>query len=226
MNILSNGVATHDGDDIVNPWILERGLCYDMMVRPSILPLIAPGDWVVDGGAAIGDHTCAYLEAVGPLGKVFAFEPGRNAFECLVYNCPSAVAINRFLYNERTSLYLCLSRQNMGGSHTMYSQPPEGVEYDGPIETVVLDDYGLRRLDMLKLDIEGFEYFALLGAENTIMRCRPKIILEMNSAISARVGTSAKDIYGLLSKWNYRHYTISGNTEQFCSNCDIACIPL
>lgn len=224
MIILPNGVATHDSD-AVNQWMVERGLCYDQMVRPSIVPLISPGDWVVDGGAAVGDHTIAYLEAVGPSGKVFAFEPGSEAFKCLKHNCPSAVAVNQMLWHERTSLYLCLSSHNMGGSHFSFS-PQDGVACEGPIQTTVLDDMNLDRLDLLKLDVEGAEYYALLGAEKTIIKFRPKIVLEMNSNIAIRAGYTKREIYDLLRKWNYRHYSISGGAEQECGDCDIVAIPL
>lgn len=224
MHILPNGVATTGADDAVNQWIIERGLCYDQMVLPSIVPLLKPGDWVVDGGAAIGDHTIAYMNAVGDTGRVFAFEPGTEAFACLIHNCPHAIRTRAILWHERTSLYLCLSRGNMGGSYVTAQKPD--TEHEGPISTVVLDDLGLERLNLLKLDIEGGEYFALLGAEKTILRCRPIIVLEMNSAIAVRAGYTGRDIYDLLTKWNYRHYSISGNTEQYCTNCDIVAIPL
>lgn len=224
MTILPNGVAVCDGDATV-PWILERGLCYDQMVKPSIVPLLKPGDWVVDGGASIGDHTSAYLEAVGPTGKVFSFEPGSEAFKCLKHNCPGAIAINRMLWHEQVSMYLMLSNGAMGGSYFSFAVPDNGVPSEGPIQSVVLDDYGLDKLDLFKLDMEGAELYALLGAELTITRCRPKLVLEMNSAIAARAGYSGKDIYDLLAKWNYRHYSISGASEQNCTNCDIVAIP-
>lgn len=225
MIILPNGVATHDYD-LINDWMAERGLCYDMMVRPSIIPLLKQGDWVVDGGAAVGDHTVAYLEAVGPTGKVFAFEPGSEAFKCLQHNCPNAVAINKMLWHQRTSLYLCLTDTNMGGSYASHVPPESGIRYEGPIYTVVLDDMNLERLDLLKLDLEGSELYALLGAEKTITKFRPKIILEMNSSMAERSGYTKQDIYDLLRKWNYMHYSISGGTEPECGDCDIAAIPL
>lgn len=226
MKILSNGVAICDGD-ATEPWILERGLCYDQMVMPSIVPLLSQGDWVVDGGASVGDHTSAYLGAVGRSGKVFAFEPGAESFQCLKRNCPHAITINRMLWHDRgISMYLMLSTGAMGGSHFSLEEPEQGVPYDGPIKSVVLDDYGLDRLDLFKLDMEGAEYYALLGAEQTILRCRPKLVLEMNSAIAERAGYTGKHIYDLLAKWNYRHYSISGATEQYCTNCDIVAIPL
>lgn len=225
MTILPNGVATHDSD-LINSWMAERGLCYDMMVMPSIVPLIKQGDWVVDGGAAVGDHTVAYLRAVGPSGKVFAFEPSAESFKCLQYNCPSAIAINQLLWNERTSLYLCMVDFNMGGSYAAKLPPEPGIKYEGPIQTVVLDDMNLERLDLMKLDLEGSELNALLGAERTITKFRPKIILEMNSAIARRAGYTKREIYDLLRKWNYHHYSISGGTEHECGDCDIAAIPL
>jgi FkbM family methyltransferase len=224
MTILPNGVAVCDGDATA-PWIMERGLCYDQMVKPSIVPLLKPGDWVVDGGASIGDHTSAYLEAVGPTGKVFAFEPGSESFQCLKLNCPAAITINRMLWHERVSMWLMLSRGAMGGSHFSFAIPSASEPHDGPVQSVVLDDYDLDRLNLFKLDMEGAEYYALLGAEQTIIRCRPKLVLEMNSAIAARAGYTGKDIYDLLEKWNYRHYSISGAKEPYCTNCDIVAIP-
>lgn len=225
MTILPNGVAVPDGDAIA-PWIMERGLCYDQMVKPSIVPLLKPGDWVVDGGASVGDHTSAYLDAVGPTGKVFSFEPCSESFKCLKHNCPSAIAINRMLWNERVSMYLLLSTGAMGGSHFSFAKPSESQPHDGPVQSVLLDDYGLDSLDLFKLDMEGAEYYALLGAEQTILRCRPKLVIEMNSSIANRAGYTGEHIYELLAKWRYRHYSISGAPEQRCTNCDIVAIPL
>lgn len=52
------------------------------------------------------------------------------------------------------------------------------VDGEGDIPLKRLDDYLLRDIDFIKLDCEGYELFALRGAEQTLIRCRPCVIVE------------------------------------------------
>ncbi len=80
-------IAVIEFDSHISSWVEEAGrLCHDSMVHESILPLIKEGDWVVDAGAYIGDHTIAYAEKVGSRGRVIAFEINPPALECLKHN--------------------------------------------------------------------------------------------------------------------------------------------
>ena len=49
------------------------------------------------------------------------------------------------------------------------------------INTKKLDDFSFDRIDILKIDVEGFELEVLKGSEKTIKRLKPKIILETHS---------------------------------------------
>ena len=46
---------------------------------------------------------------------------------------------------------------------------------------ITLDSYSFKRVDLLKIDVEGFELDVLLGAENTIRQFKPRIIIETHS---------------------------------------------
>lgn len=50
-----------------------------------------------------------------------------------------------------------------------------------PITT--LDSYNLPRIDLLKIDVEGYEIHVLKGAEETLLRCKPVVIFEEKNDI-------------------------------------------
>jgi FkbM family methyltransferase len=227
MMLLPDGTAVLDGDDPLSGFVRERGLCCDLMVRASIMPHLKPGDWVVDGGAANGDHTIGYLEAVGPSGRVFAFEPFPELFKCLKHNCPTAVAYEFILWNKRTQLFLHVSEKNGSAGWVSESDVPtaSGDHVYGPIHTVVLDELLFQKLDLVKLDLEGAGFFALQGMAETVNRLRPKLVLEMDPGLHARYGLTHRDIYDLLKSWNYDHRSICGNPDPECEACDILCWP-
>jgi FkbM family methyltransferase len=177
LKILQNNIAVLDYPDDLSEIIENIGSLesQDGPCRENIA-LIKQGDWVVDGGAALGDHTAAYIQRVGASGRVFAFEPHPDYFECLKYNCPQAVLFNCCLSNRTgTTKFLKNSGRNQGASMSFQTT---GVD----VCCMALDDLKLERLDLFKLDVEGSELHALLGATETICRCGPKIQIEYNPA--------------------------------------------
>jgi len=65
-----------------------------------------------------------------------------------------------------------------------------------------VDSLGLSDLDLLQLDIEGYEYHALFGAIETLIRCRPVVQVEMRG-FSARYYAGDDDILRLLARLGY-----------------------
>ncbi len=51
-----------------------------------------------------------------------------------------------------------------------------------------LDYYGLSDVDFIKIDNEGFEYYVLRGAIQTLVRCRPVVIVEQKPGMASRHG--------------------------------------
>ncbi len=164
---------------------------------------------MVDAGAAIGDHTIAYLNKVGPTGTVYAFEPHLGMFRCLQYNCPLAISYTFALGDERKMMPLHEDSQNAGGSFLSYANEIHvPAAYDIPV--IRLDDFGLDALHFFKLDIEGMELQALKGAENTVKAHRPIIVLEANPDCLLRQNTSVQEIQTLLSDWGYSSSVLLG----------------
>lgn len=213
VKILDNGIAVIEGDTHISRWVEEEGrLDHDQNSLPIILEHIKEGDWVVDGGAFIGDHTRAYLDRVKNSGRVFAFEPNPKAFECLVHNCPEA-RCEPFGLSDLDGGAGMLENENSGASKLVNGDS---------VMLVRLDDYKLPKLDFLKLDVEGYELKALRGAEETIDIHRPVMWIEINKGALNDQGVEPKDVIKFALDYGYEviPYPDEGGPQY-----DILCIP-
>lgn len=197
-------IAVLENDTHLSKWVEECGdLCHDPMVRQKIVPMLKPGDVVVDVGANIGDHTIAYAEAVGPTGKVHAFEPQGKAFACLVLNTGEFPYVLPYYYglSDRAGLeFMHIESGNQGASYITASRNPELY----PTLVIPLDFLNLPQLDFMKIDVEGYESNVLDGAICTIERHRPIVLCELNRRLLARTGTTPKQIVHFFEHRGYR----------------------
>ncbi len=209
MQILSNNVAILEDDEALSRYVKEAGKLIpstDVALTEN-LKYINKGDWVVDGGAALGDHTAAYIERVGPIGAVFAFEPNPRYVECLKHNCSNA---NIFPCGLSDSTGPCRMNIGVGGNTGAGAITP-----DGEVESRMmrLDDLSLARLDFLKLDVEGYELKALLGGSETVRRCKPIIQMEWNIPAMLRAGVQPASVEDWLLNAGYRFRFFNGTRE-------------
>jgi len=138
---------------------------------------VKPGDWVLDVGANIGHYTHRLSDLVGAEGRVVAIEPMPLTFELLSAN------VARFNHQNVTLINVAAS----SAAGVVRMELPQGNFYrasvSGKGSHVVLaipaDSLGLeQRITLVKLDVEGHEYDALLGMRNLIARHRPTLIVE------------------------------------------------
>lgn len=71
------------------------------------------------------------------------------------------------------------------------------------VEVKTLDSYNFQEVDIIKMDIEGWELYALQGAEDTINRCRPIIQIEIMDSSCRRAGYTSNDIVKWFNAHNY-----------------------
>jgi hypothetical protein len=77
------------------------------------------------------------------------------------------------------------------------------VSGKGNIPTLKIDDLNLDECDFIQLDIEGFEYQALLGGIETIKKYYPVICVEWHKDWAGRYGNTFENMNGLLSDLGY-----------------------
>ncbi len=139
---------------------------------------LRPGMTILDIGANIGYYSLLFSKLVGDSGRVYAFEPAPQNFSLLERNLArnhrrNVIALNQAVGNRSGQSFLYLSGDNHG-DHQAY---PSGDERPAvPIALGRVDDCVVGLVDLVKLDIQGFEAHALAGMEATIA-ANPNLIL-------------------------------------------------
>lgn len=137
---------------------------------------------IIDGGANVGDYSLLVHQII-PDCKIYSFEPVESTFQKLMENKKdhsNIIPIKKGLFKEN-----CSSEINfyISDEHSsLYDIPglPYGSDHKQIIDLVRGDDFikenKLDRIDLLKLDIEGAEYDALIGFEDGIKSGKIKAI--------------------------------------------------
>lgn len=192
---ISSGEWVVAGDTHLGLWAKQRGT---IVTDPSLFrwlkPYLKGVEVVFDLGANIGDHSRQYLDWGM---RVVAFEPNPLTYECLAKNCPEALCM-KVAASDTAGVATFASLDNVGASR---------IAAGGEIQvvTIALDDiHGLPEPDYLKIDIEGFEVFALRGMLKTLQRCRPIVLIEINEGALAANGHNANDIFRIFSDLGYK----------------------
>ena len=151
----------------------------DRVERLLLRKILFPGAVAVDAGANIGIYSQFLARCVGPAGAVHSFEPSPENFMRLrsatrklpnVHVCQAAVG-------ERSGKAMLYLSDKLNVDHRAY--PTEGDARRAlQIEMMALDDYFKpgQRVDLIKIDIQGYELHALQGAKR-ILEENPEIKL-------------------------------------------------
>lgn len=173
--------------------------------------LISPGDVVIDIGANIGAHTLPFAQLVGDTGRVVAFEPTLWALQKLKTN----IALNPHLAPRIESVQAMLTASESAAVPAeLYSSWPlwersalhplhsgQLMSTSGAASTTLdaaISERALPRVDFIKLDVDGNEFDVLRGAQATLRRFRPKILMEFSPCLHS--GTTFDDLIDLMNR--------------------------
>ena len=154
---------------------------------------------VLDVGGHYGSWAVGF--ATHGFNEVHSFEPVKEIFDVLEQN--AAHYNNIKIYNHGASF--CLEyvdfekgKDNSGQGHVSTTQNK------GDILLKAIDSFNFKDVDLIKFDVEGYEYFALMGAFETIERCKPLLCFEFNG-LSERYGKTDIEV---IEKLNGIGYTL------------------
>lgn len=174
-------VPTDDED--VGRHLMEQRT-YEPHVTAVLRERLRPGMNVLDVGANIGYFTMLCAAAVGPGGRVTAVEPNEECARILEASRRENRFDNVVVVQAAAGRELGLLVLNRAYSNAMTRPLPDEVSAlleAHSVPSVRLDDV-LRgqRVDIVKIDVEGAEYGALLGLTETMKRWHPTIVSEFS----------------------------------------------
>lgn len=195
---------------------------FERITESLYAKVVQPGDTVVDGGAHTGRHALPLARLVGSEGVVMAFEPLPMAADRLQQLVAAAQLDRRFqlrreaLSSEpgRGSFYFVHNMPEFSGlkSREYVDFVPEQSEIQVQVTTI---DDALRgagwpaNVSFIKLDLEGGEFRALQGAEQTLRRYGPCCVFE-NGLNASADGYDAPEFFAFFRQLDYGLYDILG----------------
>jgi FkbM family methyltransferase len=167
--------------------------------------VIHRGDVVMDGGAHLGVFTRLALWRGAK--RVIAFEPQADIIACLERTFAPEIAsgqvtlVAKAIWRQAGTLEFAGSGQSFHARGSQPGQPAGADVVRMPATTIdeTVEALGLDRVDFIKMDIEGAEREALLGASRTIALFKPALVVcayhrpDDAQAIPAAVGEIRKD---------------------------------
>lgn len=192
---------------------------------------LTPGMRMVDVGANIGLYSILGSSRVGDTGRIWAFEPSRESFDRLVRNlqlnnCSCVQPIRVALGDAADKLSRLTSDAGYGDAYRYLlptAQHAAGIPRGEIVRATTLDacaaEYGIKKIDLIKIDVEGGEYRVLLGARQTLAaNHNVRVIFESEADWCERAGCRQQDTFELLRGAGFQLY--AWNTRQSAWTCD------
>lgn len=227
----SQPLKTGDGIYGVGAEILERG-GFEQKEVDEISALIqarrthfGDGVIVIDCGANIGVHTIEWAKRMSDWGKVIAIEAQERIFYALagniaLNNCFNARAIHAAAAETcgtmKISLPVYTMPANFGGLELRRSENSEFIgqilaeneQNLTEIPCISLDSLGLKRIDLIKIDVEGMELAVLAGSCSYLKHQRPIVVVEHTK-------TGVEHLFPIMKEFGY---------DLFQSGMNVICI--
>ena len=214
-NVTRNGINLKlDISHVVDHYIYfgNKDADYD-----SIKKSIINSKTIIDIGANIGT-TSLYFASLNSTAKIYAFEPHPNSFKRAIENVSLNTFTNIQLLNiglgekkETVKLYE-VNEHNPGMNRIIAENknlPYKTIEIES-LDTICTV-HGIAHVDMIKLDVEGFEYSVLKGAKETIIKSKPTLFIELNDSNLKENNSSAKELLTLLISYGYTNIYQASN---------------
>jgi len=204
--IQRNGIRLDvDLSDYVQ-WLIYFSI--EEKLRQTLYALAHPGDVVLDVGSNIGEILLNFARIAGPRGRAIGFEANPETCQ----RCQSNIALNRFdnvavnaigVGSEEGELYFGHRSDSNSGADSIMAAGDGTIKV--PVTTIdrFAEAHSLPRVDLIKIDVEGYEMHVLRGADATLREHRPKLFIELCDNNLREQGSSAAELVGLLEQRDY-----------------------
>ncbi len=138
---------------------------------------------------------------------IYTFEPDPVNFMCLAMNItsPKVIKLQACIGDANGLVGISNELNDIGAVHVS--------SQGGHIPMLKIDDLKLERCDLIQLDVEGYEYNALVGAKETIRKFGPVICAEWYEPWAHRFGITRGGWDAFFTVMGYTHVVNDGNDE-------------
>jgi FkbM family methyltransferase len=194
---------------------------YEPGMRQILEKFLSPNSSFVDLGANEGYFTIIGAKLCGAHGRVVAIEPQLRMLPIIAENLRlNGVEYVRVLNTAVSDAPGMVSIHLASDINTGASGLHRSTKYPLPTQKVaartlaqVLDDEGLLRVDLMKVDLEGFEYEALMGSVEVFAQHRVRALaLELHPTILSDRGKEVSEITKMLCRCGYLMAEAPSNT--------------
>jgi FkbM family methyltransferase len=181
-----------------------------------ILQMISPaGGTAVDVGASVGLHTLALAHAIGPAGKLHAFEaePRLEPFlrRTLHANGLHQVELKILAIGAEHREAVFHVARTIGHSSLYALGSPSEVREEVKVQLRPLDELipKTTKVNVIKIDVEGAELDVIKGAEKTLVRSADcALVAELGPSHLKRVGISLAEWLGAFERFGLKSFAI------------------
>lgn len=200
---MANKTIMFLGEGEMYPWEPGTSKLVTALMKDKMVVLVA--------GGHLG-YFALITAAANPKASVFVFEPTSKMYGRLVKN----IELNT--YQNIVTEHKALAKVNGPVKIIVDDGQSSLIKHSGNahkgaeiVDGVTIDSYfdSGPLPDLIILDIEGYELYALQGAEKVLSH-KPDIILEINAKMLDRAGTSESEVFGWLTA---RGYSVKVITE-------------
>ena len=199
---------------------------YNLQIIPYIKSALHPGMTLIDVGANIGEISLVGAKCIGGTGRVIAFEPIDVIADELEANATrnhlNQISVVRTglsdVANDNVPIYASCAQGRLGDDNKGLGSIFGAATGETPLQRITittldawLDTHPLDRVDMIKIDIEGAELPCLRGAEQTLRKFKPTLIIEVQDTTANTAGYRARDILDYLSELGYTFGRFEGH---------------
>jgi len=201
------------------------GNIFERSTRHALSELVLPSTTVLDIGANVGAHTLQLAQYVGAQGSVLAFEPTEFAYRKLIrnlelnpklnsrvipYNCflaaDDSADVPGAIYSSwpLTELKQTTTNQDFHAKHLGQAKSTK-TAHARSIDSI-LAERADPRVQLVKLDVDGFECDILRGAKMLLQESRPIFVMELAPYVLEERGASLAELLDVFASYDYRFY--------------------
>jgi len=199
--------------------ILAQGT-YDWALHQAIERRVRPGMICMDAGANLGEMTLHMASKVRQGGTVYSFEPvphvhkrlashvARNSMEDVVRAFEVALA----KVDGPVDMAFTAPDADQQGLGSIVNTNRDGLSQQMRVQGRALDsfvsEHGIPRINFMKVDIQGGEWFLLEGGAKVFSTMGPDLLMEISPFDLAAIGKDSRQLAQLIESYGYTIYTI------------------